>query len=68
MTTEDDDPHQLSRFLRAQEDCFVQALAEIRAGCKQSHWMWFVFPQFDGLGLSETSRKYSIKSEPEARA
>jgi uncharacterized protein (DUF1810 family) len=63
-----DDPHNLSRFVQAQEDCYAQALAEIRSGRKRSHWMWYVFPQFDGLGYSSTSRRYSIKSVAEAEA
>jgi len=66
--TVEDDPHDLSRFLLAQENCYLQALAEIRAGRKQSHWMWYVFPQFQGLGLSSTSRLYAIKSAAEAHA
>lgn len=64
----EDDPYDLHRFLLAQRDTFPQALAEIRAGCKESHWMWFVFPQFDGLGFSPMSRQYAIKSVAEARA
>jgi len=62
------DPHDFERFVLAQRDDFPQALAEIRAGCKQSHWMWYIFPQFDGLGLSSMSRRYAIKSAAEARA
>jgi len=62
------DPHNLSRFVQAQEDDYEQALAEIRSGRKQSHWMWYIFPQFDGLGFSSTSRRYSIKSLAEAEA
>jgi uncharacterized protein (DUF1810 family) len=61
------DPHDLNRFLDAQRDTYATALAEIRAGRKRSHWMWFVFPQFDGLGFSATSRHYAIKSLDEAR-
>jgi hypothetical protein len=56
------DPHQLSRFVQAQEHHCRQALNEIRSGRKSSHWMWYIFPQFDGLGFSSTSRYYSIKS------
>ncbi len=63
-----DDPYALRRFVRAQETNYEQALAEIRGGRKRSHWMWYVFPQFDGLGFSETSRRYSIKSVAEAEA
>ena len=62
------DPHDLARFLDAQEGVYEQALAELRAGRKESHWMWFVFPQFEGLGSSETSRRYAIRSLDEAAA
>jgi uncharacterized protein (DUF1810 family) len=62
------DPYDLERFVQAQEGVYQQALREIRAGRKQSHWMWYVFPQFDGLGFSSTSRFYSIKSISEAEA
>lgn len=62
------DPHDLGRFVRAQADDYADALAEIRAGRKRSHWMWYVFPQFDGLGSSPTSRHYAIKSVAEAAA
>ena len=60
--------YDLERFAEAQEGMYEQALAEIRRGRKQSHWMWFVFPQFDGLGVSATSRRYAVKSVDEARA
>ena len=63
----DADPHNLSRFVQAQNDDFEQALYEIRSGRKQSHWMWYVFPQFDGLGYSPSSKFYSIKSVAEAK-
>ena len=63
-----DDPHDLDRFLRAQEDDYDRALSEIRGGRKRSHWMWYIFPQIDGLAVSSTSRRYSIKSLDEARA
>ena len=62
------DPYDLARFVRAQETMYNRALAEIRNGSKQSHWMWFIFPQFEGLGFSSTSRRYAIKSLAEARA
>lgn len=62
------DPYNLSRFLQAQNDDFEPALAEISAGRKRSHWMWYIFPQFAGLAASATSRHYVIKSEEEARA
>ena len=63
-----DDPHDLDRFVRAQVDDYEQALAELAAGRKRSHWMWYVFPQFDGLGFSSMSQRYAIKSVAEARA
>ena len=63
-----DDPHDLTRFLRAQDTGYEQALSELRAGLKQSHWMWWIFPQFHGLGASPTSKYYSIKSVTEAKA
>ena len=56
----------LKRFLDAQANDFERALAEIRRGRKQSHWMWYIFPQIKGLGLSETARFYSIKDVSEA--
>ena len=62
------DPYDLGRFVEAQERDYVHALSEIRSGQKQSHWMWYIFPQFDGLGFSSTSRRYSIKSVAEAEA
>jgi len=62
------DPHDLNRFVEAQRRIYPQALAEIRNGSKQSHWMWFIFPQFAGLGFSSTSRRYAIKSAAEAKA
>jgi len=68
LSVDADDPHNLSRFVQAQDDCYARALAEIRSGRKRSHWMWYVFPQFDGLGYSSTSRRYSIKSVAEAEA
>ena len=64
----EDDPHDLTRFLRAQDTGYERALLELRAGLKQSHWMWWIFPQFDGLAASPTSKYYSIKSVPEAKA
>jgi len=63
-----DDPHLLQRFVDAQSSVYQQALGEIRAGQKRSHWIWFIFPQLDGLGRSETARFYSIKSASEAAA
>jgi uncharacterized protein (DUF1810 family) len=65
-----DDPVGLDRFVAAQNqaDTFATAVAELRAGAKRSHWMWFVFPQITGLGQSPTSRRYAIASLEEARA
>jgi uncharacterized protein (DUF1810 family) len=63
-----DDPYALDRFVEAQQGEFERALAEIRAGKKRSHWMWYVFPQLDGLGASSTARYYAIKDLHEARA
>jgi uncharacterized protein (DUF1810 family) len=63
-----DDPHDLQRFIDAQSRTYATALTEIRDGRKRSHWMWYVFPQFAGLGFSATSRHYAINSLEEARA
>lgn len=68
MAGSTDDPHDLNRFVLAQEGDYEQALAEIRAGRKRSHWMWYIFPQIDGLGFSSMSRRYAIRSTEEARA
>lgn len=59
---------ELERFVEAQRETYPRALAELRAGRKTSHWMWFVFPQLSGLGQSEMSRRYAIGSLGEARA
>jgi len=67
-STASNDPFELRRFVEAQEGVYAQALAELKGGRKRSHWMWFVFPQFDGLGVSSTARHYAIKSLDEARA
>lgn len=58
----------LSRFLAPQKDNFERAKLEIIAGKKQSHWMWYIFPQIAGLGFSETTKFYEIKSMSEAKA
>ena len=63
-----DDPYDLSRFVWAQKNDYEHALNEIREGRKRTHWMWYVFPQVDGLAFSPTSKRYSIKSLEEARA
>jgi uncharacterized protein (DUF1810 family) len=62
------DPYNLQRFVDAQESTFDTALTELRAGRKQSHWMWFIFPQLAGLGRSSTAQYYGIGSIEEARA
>lgn len=62
------DPHELRRFVEAQSRNYDQALAEITLGQKRSHWMWYVFPQYVGLGSSPTSRRFAIKSIAEANA
>ena len=58
----------LERFINAQEKSYSSALKEIKNGRKQSHWMWYIFPQAQGLGFSETSKFYAIKDIAEARA
>jgi uncharacterized protein (DUF1810 family) len=63
-----DDPYLLGRFVLAQRDDYEPALSEIRSGRKRSHWMWYIFPQLDGLGFSSTAKHYAIKSLDEARA
>jgi uncharacterized protein (DUF1810 family) len=63
-----DDPHDLTRFVDAQRTHYDDALAEVRAGRKRTHWMWFVFPQLGGLGSSDQARRYAIRDLDEARA
>jgi uncharacterized protein (DUF1810 family) len=58
----------LQRFVEAQDGVYAQALAELRSGRKRSHWMWFVFPQVEGLGHSPTAQHYAISGLDEARA
>ena len=58
----------LERFVKAQEGIYPRALAELKAGRKQSHWMWFIFPQIAGLGHSAMAQMYAIASLEEARA
>ncbi|AKM09824.1 DUF1810 domain-containing protein [Croceicoccus naphthovorans] len=58
----------LSRFVEAQDGIYADALDELRAGQKRTHWMWFVFPQLVGLGRSDTARFYGISGLDEARA
>ncbi len=63
-----EDPYDLARFVEAQHRTYGRALAEIASGRKRSHWMWYVFPQIEGLGFSATSRRYAIRSRVEAEA
>jgi uncharacterized protein (DUF1810 family) len=63
-----EDRFDLARFISAQKDDYARALAEIQSGRKRSHWMWYIFPQIDGLGSSATAQYYAIKSIDEARA
>ena len=62
------DPCDSSRFTKAREGVYHRALSELRGGRKQSHWIWFVFPQIEGLGHGSTARFYPIKSREEAKA
>ena len=62
------DPYRLARYIDAQERIFDQACAELRAGAKRGHWMWFIFPQIEGLGASETARRFAISCRAEAEA
>jgi uncharacterized protein (DUF1810 family) len=62
------DPHDLQRFVAAQAPLYAQVRAELARGSKQSHWMWFVFPQLKELGRSATARHYGIASRAEAAA
>jgi len=66
----DRDPYRLERFVAAQDrgGTYERAVAELRAGAKVSHWMWFVFPQVAGLGMSAMAREFGISSVAEARA
>jgi uncharacterized protein (DUF1810 family) len=62
------DPHDLRRFVDAQADAYARALAELQSGQKRTHWMWYIFPQLDGLGFIATAKHYAIKSVAEAQA
>ena len=62
------DPFDLDRFVRAQDPVYDRVVAELSAGHKQSHWMWFIFPQVAGLGFSAMSQRYAIGSRAEAKA
>jgi len=67
MPTNENDRFDLHRFLNAQDNVYDHVLAELRNGSKRTHWMWFIFPQIDGLGFSTTTRHFAIKSIEEAR-
>ena len=58
----------MQRFIQAQETSYPTALAEVRAGYKCSHWMWYIFPQLKGLGFSSTAQYYGINGREEAMA
>ena len=62
------DSYDLERFLLAQAPVYARVCAELAAGCKRTHWMWFIFPQLKGLGASPMARRYAIGSLAEARA
>jgi len=62
------DPHDLNRFIEAQTFYYPTAYKELDHGRKRSHWMWFIFPQFKGLGYTQRSQLYAIKSQAEAKA
>lgn len=62
------DPYDLNRFVQAQDKVFRTVLAELTGGQKRTHWMWYIFPQIDGLGHSPMAKRYAIKDLHEARA
>ena len=62
------DPYDLARFIDAQARCYTRVLEELAAGEKTSHWMWFIFPQLKGLGVSATARRFGLAGVEEARA
>ncbi|MBD1554177.1 DUF1810 domain-containing protein [Pseudomonas typographi] len=62
------DPYPLQHFIDAQQGVYEHALAELQAGQKRSHWMWFIFPQIDGLGRSDMARRYAISGAAHAQA
>ncbi len=61
------DPFDLQRFISAQENVYDRVIAELKGGQKRTHWMWYIFPQIDGLGYSHTTKYYAIKNLEEAR-
>jgi uncharacterized protein (DUF1810 family) len=68
LMEQDADPFDLRRFVDAQAPVIEDALSELRAGRKRTHWMWFVFPQIEGAGFSSMAKRYAIRSPAEARA
>ena len=66
--TDPNDPYDLQRFVDAQDPVIEQVKDELRTGRKRTHWMWFVFPQFAGLGRSKMAQKYAISSQEEAES
>jgi uncharacterized protein (DUF1810 family) len=66
--TTNQDPFDLNRFISAQDKVYDRVLLQLKHGCKRSHWMWYIFPQLDGLAQSTTSKYYAIKSPSEAVA
>ena len=62
------DPYHLQRFVDAQASCFAQVRSELAAGKKKTHWMWFIFPQLEGLGSSPMAQRFAISSLEEAKA
>ena len=67
MANSTEDAFDLQRFVIAQASTYPAALSELRSGRKRTHWMWFIFPQIDGLGSSSTAKQYAVKSLAEAR-
>src|SRR5271165_2087125 len=61
-------PYNMQRFVDAQNSCFDNVLSELRSGIKRGHWMWFIFPQIEGLGHSALARKFALSSRQEAEA
>jgi len=61
-TINHEDPFGLNRFISAQDEVYDRVLTELKSGTKRTHWMWFIFPQIDGLGHSPTTEYYAIKS------
>ena len=68
MMTQPKDPHDLQRFVDAQAANYADAIAELRAGRKRTHWSWYVLPQIRGLGTSPMSVRYALSGQPEAKA